>query len=122
MFANPRYTRKNAPVFTESAHFTAENFYIPGLRPSIMNDEDHPPKAFIELDLFLIPVEDFRKGDKWRRTFYDLLGSICLSPEDTLKLIRHLSTLLRELFDDHNYVKEIEASAKRKKKEEEEDE
>ena len=104
MFANPNFTRKTAPVFCDSALFEGEGkILVSGLRPSIMNDDDNPPKALIELDMFLIPVEDF-KTDKWKKYFYDLTGSICLTPDDTIRLIRHLNGLLKALFDDYNYI------------------
>jgi hypothetical protein len=104
MFANPQFTHKNAPLFLCSARYETENIFIPALRPSIMNDEDSPPKALIELDMFLIPMHDFRQGDKWKTTYYDLEASVCLTPEHAIKLVRHLNRLISEIFNDHNYV------------------
>lgn len=106
MFANPRYTVKNAPVFLDSARFETEHIYFTALRASIMNDEDSPPKALIELDMYLVPASDIDSGEGWKSSFYDLEASVCLTPEDTILLIRRLSRLLGELFNDHNYLTE----------------
>jgi len=106
MFANPDFTRKNAPVFLDSCNYAegGPGINSTGMRIHIMNDGDIPPKALIEFDIFLIPLEDLEKGEKWKKTFYDLAGCICLTPEDTMKVIRHLNYLLSELFNDHNYL------------------
>jgi hypothetical protein len=107
MFANPKYSHKTAPVFTDSARFASEgeNLYVSALRPAIMNDEDDPPKALIELDMYLIPMNDYKSGEKWKKMDYDLEASICLTPEDTIKLVRYLNYLLSEIFKDYNYIR-----------------
>jgi hypothetical protein len=69
-----------------------------------MNDEDRPPKALISFDMFLIPMEDMKEGTAWKKTFYDLTGTVSLTVEDTLRLVKHLNKLLKAVFDDHNYV------------------
>jgi hypothetical protein len=119
MFANPQFTHKKAPVFVDSSRFAGEGegIYTSGLRPSIMNDEDSPPKALIELDMFLIPIDDYKTGDKWKETYYDLTASVCLTPEDTIRLVRHLNRLISEIFNDHNYVNDsMKAKLRRYKK------
>jgi hypothetical protein len=117
MFANPQFTHKKAPVFVDSARYESDNIYYSALRPSIMNDEDDPPKALIELDMFLIPAYDYKNGDKWKTECYDLESSVCLTPEDTIKLVRHLNRLISEIFNDHNYVNDsMKAKLKNYKK------
>lgn len=105
MFANPRYTLKNAPVFIDAAKWDTEAIYHSVLRPCIMNDSE--PKALIELDLFLVPACDIEEGNSWKKLPYDLEASICITPEDTIALIKHLSKLLGELFNDHNYLSDV---------------
>ena len=107
MFANPKFTRKTAPVFLDSARYSTEGeaLYTPAIRPGIINDEDAPPKTLVIFDTFLIPVEDITNGNKWKKTYYDLTSSICLTPEDTIKLVRYLNYLVAAIFDDHNYLR-----------------
>jgi hypothetical protein len=115
MFANPQFTHKKAPVFVDSARYESDNIFYSALRPSIMNDEDTPPKALIELDMYLIPAEDYHDGDKWKTTYYDLTGSVCLTPEHAIKLVRHLNRLISEIFNDHNYVNDSMKARKKAK-------
>ncbi len=101
MFANPKFSRRKAPLFKSSYVFEGEEARtsIPYLHAYIFNDSDRPPKTLVAIDVFDIPLdaEGLLKGK------YDFIGGVGLLPEDAIKLAKHLNKLVGEIFKESNY-------------------
>src|SRR5438128_599032 len=105
MFINTRFTRQKMSSFRETFIQIGDPVFVPYIKAAICNDEGNPRQTLIDLNIFYVPVEDELDGsNKDKEKEYDDGATICLSPEDAIKLARLLNMLVSEIFREENYV------------------